>query len=133
MRVTFPAIAAAGLMVGGLSSGANAANSFNGKGTFAGTLVTRPVIFTFNAVCTLQQSGNTVRGTCNGANGGGPASGIVNGNRIQLQVHITASNAAGLTVTNTFHGALGGDGAIRGTFTLPVSPGNTGTFNAVRV
>jgi hypothetical protein len=108
------------------------AANFSGSWSIGGTMVTGSVLTKVSAVCSLRQSGDAISGSCRGANGGGSASGVVNGSKIYWQLRVTASNAQGLTALTTFHGTLGSDNVIRGTWTVSARPGGTGTFTAIR-
>jgi len=109
---------------------AGAAN-FSGMWSVSGTMNTGPTIAKVSPVCTLRQSGNALSGTCRGPNGVGTASGELNGARILFQWHVAATNSIGMSGVATFHGALGPDGVIRGTWTF-TGFRTTGTFTAIR-
>jgi hypothetical protein len=83
-----------------------------------------------STVCSLQQLGSNVEGTCAGASGGGPATGTIKGKTIQLQVRAVPST--GFLSVLTFRGTLAGASQMRGTWTISTHPGGSGTFNAVR-
>ena len=123
------ALAAASCTVA-LSSTVDAAASFTGKWNFVGTMQTGTVHTNMTTVCSLQQSGSRVTGSCAGSNGAGPANGAVTGNTIQLQVH--AIPPSGFLSVLTFRGALAGTTQVRGTWTSSTQPKGSGTFNAVR-
>ena len=111
---------------------ASAAVSFAGKWSVSGTMAAGNFVGKVSPVCVFRQSGDAISGTCRGPNGVGSAAGTVNGNRILFAWHSIRTNAIGVTGTETFHGALGGDGVIRGTWTFSSVPGVTGTFTAIR-
>lgn len=111
---------------------AAAAISFAGTWSVSGTMVRGNFAGKVSPVCVFRQSGDVVSGTCRGPNGVGSAAGTVNANRILFAWHSIRTNAIGVTGTETFHGALGGDGVIRGTWTFSTLPGVTGTFTAIR-
>jgi len=106
---------------------ANFAGAWSVSGTLGSSIVTQ-----LSAVCTLRQSGDTVAGSCTGANGGGAAAGNVNGARILWQCRVIASNSLGDTSVVTLHGTLVSAHLIRGTWTMSARPSVTGTFSAVR-
>lgn len=109
---------------------AEAAN-FSGTWSVSGTMTTTTSIAHVSPVCTLRQSGDALSGTCRGPNGVGAAAGELNGARVLFQWHVTATNSIGLSGIATFHGALGSDGVIRGTWTFTGFRA-TGTFTAIR-
>ena len=109
---------------------AGAAN-FSGTWSVSGTMTTATSIAKVSPVCTLRQSGDALSGTCRGPNGVGPATGELNGVRILFQWHVTRTNSIGMSGIATFHGALGSDGVIRGTWTFTGFPAS-GSFTAIR-
>jgi len=109
---------------------AGAAN-FSGTWSVSGTMTTATSIAKVSPVCTLRQSGDALSGTCRGPNGAGAATGELNGARILFQWHVTRTNSIGMSGVATFHGTLGGDGVIRGSWTFTGFPA-AGTFTAIR-
>jgi hypothetical protein len=121
----------ASVLLAALPIRSNAAVNFSGTWHISGTLRTSVSVGSLAPVCVLKQSGDTILGPCRGPNGQGNATGIVNANRIQLTWNEIRTTAFGLTGVITFHGALGSDGVIRGTWTSSAVPG-VGTFTAIR-
>jgi hypothetical protein len=108
-----------------------AAAGFSGTWSVSGTMTTATSIARVSPVCTLRQSGDALSGTCRGPNGVGTATGEVNGARVLFQWHAVRTNSIGMSGVATFHGTLGGDGVIRGTWTFTGFPA-AGTFTAIR-
>ena len=106
---------------------AGAAN-FSGTWSVSGTMTNGNKV---SPVCTLRQSGDALSGTCRGPNGVGTATGELNGARILFQWHVARTNAIGMSGVATFHGVLGPDGVIRGTWTF-TGFNATGSFTAIR-
>jgi hypothetical protein len=94
-------------------------------------MTTATSIAKVSPVCTLRQSGDALSGTCRGPNGVGTATGELNGARILFQWHVARTNAIGMSGVATFHGVLGPDGVIRGTWTF-TGFNATGSFTAIR-
>jgi hypothetical protein len=113
-----------------LPSRTDAAASITGKWNFVATMLAGGVRTNGSTVCSLQQLGSNVEGTCAGASGGGPATGTIKGKTIQLQVRAVPST--GFLSVLTFRGTLAGASQMRGTWTISTHPGGSGTFNAVR-
>lgn len=111
---------------------AGAAVSFAGTWSISGTLAARGVIGKVSPVCVFRQSGDAISGTCRGPNGIGSAAGVVNANRIQFSWHSIRTTSIGVTGTETFHGTLGGDGVVRGTWSFAAAPGAVGEFTMIR-
>jgi hypothetical protein len=107
------------------------AANFSGTWSVSGTMTSATSIAKVSPVCTLRQSGDALSGTCRGPNGVGAATGELNGARILFQWHVARTNSIGMSGVATFHGALGPDGVIRGTWTFSGFPA-TGTFTAIR-
>ena len=110
---------------------AEAAN-FTGTWSVSGTMAHGTMAAKVSPVCTLRQSGNTLGGSCRGPNGAGPATGTVNGSRVLWQWHVTATNSIGMSGVMTFHGTLGADNVVRGTWTASPLPGGVGEFTQIR-
>jgi hypothetical protein len=110
---------------------AEAAN-FTGTWSISGTMAHGNVGAKVSPVCTLRQSGNALSGTCRGPNGAGAATGTVNGSRVLWQWHVTATNSIGMSGVMTFHGTLGADNVVRGTWTASPIPGGVGEFTQIR-
>ncbi len=109
-----------------------AALNFAGKWSVSGTIVRGNFFGKVSPVCVFRQSGDALSGTCRGPNGIGSAAGTINANRILFEWHSIATTSIGVTGTEIFHGVLGGDGVIRGTWTFSTLPGAVGTFTAIR-
>ncbi|HEX3466735.1 MAG TPA: hypothetical protein VHT05_01390 [Candidatus Elarobacter sp.] len=125
------ALAASGLLAAPPSPAAAAAG-FAGTWSISGTLASHGVIGKVSPVCVFRQSGDVIAGTCRGPNGIGSASGVVNGNRIQFSWHSVRTTSIGVTGTETFHGTLGGDGVVRGSWFFGAAPGAVGEFTMIR-
>jgi hypothetical protein len=100
------------------------------KWNFVATMLSGTVHTNVATVCSLQQFGSKVTGSCTGVTGGGSASGSINANTIQLPVRSVPST--GFLSVLTFRGTLATATQMRGTWTISTRPGGSGTFNAVR-
>jgi hypothetical protein len=83
-------------------------------------------------VCTFQQAGAALTGTCEGPNSAGPVSGKVAGQHVTFAWRHTPKVDIGLKGVSTFDGELGADGAIQGAWTYDGLPGAAGNFRAER-
>lgn len=108
------------------------AADFAGKWAVNGTMVGR-VNASVAPVCSFRQSGNALSGSCKGPNGLGSADGAVDGGQVVWEWHIVATDSIGLSGIARFHGALGSDGVIRGTWTHSSIIGESGRFTAQKV
>jgi hypothetical protein len=124
------------LLAGGtisvVAGGAAAAADFSG--TWSASAVYEQngrIVYTTTPVCTFQQSGSRISGTCKGPNALGPAAGTANGATISWQWEATA-NATGQTGVSTWNGTLGPDGVIRGQMSGAAMPSVTAPFTAQR-
>ena len=89
------------------------------------------IAYTTTPVCTFQQAGSRISGTCKGPNALGPAVGTANGATISWQWTATA-NATGKTGVSTWKGTLDTDGVIRGHMSGSAMPRVTAPFTAQR-
>ncbi len=105
--------------------------TFSGTWAVSGTLG-RPVVGTVSPVCVFRQSGRVISGTCKGPNSAGPIVGSVTGFTVAWQWRMTKITQIGVSGITTFHGTLGADGVIRGTWEYP-GYAALGTFTAQRV
>jgi hypothetical protein len=87
---------------------------------------------TATPVCTFQQAGARITGTCEGPNALGPASGAVTGDKVAWKWVANAYTAQGTSMTVSFHGMLGHDGVVRGTVTASGLRGLVGHFTQQR-
>ena len=98
-----------------LAAFATSASAADVSGTWSASAVVEQngqIVYTTTPVCTFQQDGNQLTGTCKGPHAAGPANGTVNGSSVSWQW--TATNAAGVTGESMWHGTLDPDGVIRG-------------------
>jgi hypothetical protein len=116
------------------SSLAHAADvDFSGRWSVSGHIRSSNAFFLVAPVCTFQQTGDQVTGTCKGPNGSGSATGIAAGSNISFQWHMVATNAIGLNGLSTFRGELGRDKIIRGVWEFSGAPGLHGQFSAQKL
>ena len=83
-------------------------------------------------VCTFQQNGNQLTGTCTGPNSRGSAVGLVNGAGVTFQWQMISTDSIGLSGIASFSGKLGPDSVVRGSWTFSGRPGARGQFTAQR-
>jgi hypothetical protein len=113
---------------------AGAASAADFSGTWSASAVFEQngqIVYTTTPVCTFQQSGDRISGTCKGPNALGPAAGTADGANISWQWEATA-NATGATGVSTWNGTLGPDGVIRGQMSGQAMPGVMAPFTAQR-
>jgi hypothetical protein len=113
------------------SSPASAANV---SGTWSASAVFQQngqIVYTTTPVCTFEQSGDQLTGTCKGPHAGGPITGTANGTNVSWRWEATA-NATGKTGVSTWTGTLDADGVIRGHMSGSSMPGVTAPFTAQR-
>jgi hypothetical protein len=106
--------------------------SFTGTWSVSGQMVAGKFLATVAPVCTLQQAGSQVTGTCKGPNGIGPATGMASGANISWEWMITPTTPIAMSAIATFKGTLGPDGVVRGTWTNSNLPNASGPFTAQR-
>ena len=112
----------------------NTASAADFSGTWSASAVFEQngqIAYTTTPVCTFQQSGSRISGTCKGPNALGPAVGTADGATISWQWTATA-NATGRTGVSTWKGTLDTDGVIRGHMSGAANPGVTAPFTAQR-
>ena len=117
-----------------LAAVASAASAADFSGTWSASAVYQKngqIVYTTTPVCTFQQTGNRISGTCTGPNALGPATGTASGSAITWQWKATA-NATGQIGLSTWKGTLGPDGVIRGDQTGSSLPGASAPFTAQR-
>jgi len=123
----------AGAAVAAAAGGSAWAADVSGTWSVSATFVSGGrIVSTATPVCTFQQTGDRISGTCKGPNGLGPAAGTVEGGAVAWQWNHTATTPYGLTGSTGFRGELGADGVIRGTATSSNFPGLIGTFTEQR-
>ena len=117
-----------------LGAGAAAAADAGVGGTWSitGRIEAAGALAVAQPVCTFQQQGAAVSGSCEGPNSKGPVSGSVAGQHVTLQWRHTPKTDPGLAGVSTFDGELGADGTIAGAWTYDGLPDAKGTFKAVR-
>ena len=106
---------------------------FTGTWSFSGQMMQGTLLLTVAPVCSLQQTGNQVAGTCKGPNAAGPATGLASGTNLSLQWMGTATDPLGRTGISVFQGTLGPDNVIRGSWTTSTMPGASGPFAAQKL
>ena len=112
----------------------NTASAADFSGTWSASAVFEQngqIAYTTTPVCTFQQSGSRISGTCKGPNALGPAVGTADGATISWQWTATA-NATGRTGVSTWKGTLDTDGVIRGHMSGAAMAGVTAPFTAQR-
>ncbi len=123
----------AGAAMAAIFAGSASARSFAGTWSVSATFISGGrVVGTATPVCTFQQAGARISGTCKGPNGLGPAAGTVSGGTVNWQWNHAATTAYGVSGSTRFHGTVGPDGVIRGTAVSTVRPGLIGTFTEQR-
>lgn len=111
---------------------AGIADAANLAGTWAVTTTLKSgVVFSY-PVCAVRQAGDEISGTCKGPAYLGAISGAVDGQKIVFEWRRIPS-AGGVVNTQTFRGALGADGSLRGTWIDTGMPGVVGVWTAHRV
>lgn len=129
MKVTASLVCGAALA---LAASAAAAADFSG--TWSASAIFEKngqIVYTTTPVCTFQQAGVRISGTCKGPNALGPATGTASGSAITWQWRATA-NATGQTGLSTWRGTLGPDEVIRGDMSGSSTPGVFAPFTAQR-
>jgi hypothetical protein len=106
---------------------------YSGKWSLSGQMIAGRVFMSFAQICDLKQTGDQVAGPCKGPNGGCSAVGVVNGANVDLTCRTSSTNAPSLAGVSTFHGALGVDQIVRGSYTHSRFAGFTGVFFLMRV
>lgn len=90
------------------------------------------LVGTATPVCSFQQAGELISGTCKGPNGIGPAAGTIRGGAVEWQWDHRATTAMGVTGATRFRGTVGADGVVRGSAASSNLPGATGAFTAMK-
>jgi hypothetical protein len=119
------------LVAGAIVFAASPALAADVSGTWSASAIVErngQIVYTTTPICTFQQSGTQISGTCKGPHAIGPAVGTAIGTRISWQWTATA-NATGRTGVSTWIGTLNPDGVIRGKVS---GPGLTAPFTAQR-
>jgi hypothetical protein len=124
------ALLAGGALAAMPEASARAAD-LTGTWDVSGTIQHGNVLFTATPVCTFQQAGAQLTGTCKGPNALGPAVGKVEGANVAWQADVKAYTAVGYTGILSFRGTMGPDGVIRGIMTAAGVPGS-GPFTEQR-
>lgn len=119
------------LAVGSMASAQGVALS--GKWSLSGQMIAGRMFMSFAQICDLRQTGDQVAGPCRGPNGGCSAVGVVSGGAIDLTCRTSSTNSPNLAGFSTFHGALGQDQIVRGSYTHSRFPGANGVFFMMRV
>jgi hypothetical protein len=131
MHRAIPAIAAA-LLASAASPALAADAQVAGTWSLAGQIQAGDQVAVARPVCTLQQDGPAISGTCEGPNSAGPVSGRVSGPHVTIAWRHAPKVDIGLKGVSTFDGELGTDGAIAGAWTYDGLPGAQGEFRAER-
>jgi len=105
----------------------------SGKWSLSGQMIAGRMFMSFAQICDLKQTGDQLAGPCHGPNGGCSAVGVVNGGNLDLTCRTSFTNAPNLAGVSTFHGALGADAIVRGSYTHSRFPGASGVFFLMRV
>jgi hypothetical protein len=117
-----------------LSSTANAQESdLSGKWSLSGQMIAGRAFMSFAQICDLKQTGDQLAGPCRGPNGGCSAVGVVNGANLDLTCRTSFTNSPNMAGFSTFHGSLGGDQIVRGSYIHSRFPGVSGVFSMMRV
>ena len=133
MRVSGLSALAAGAALAGASGGAALAADLTGTWSVSGTIVAGgQIVASATPVCTFQQAGSQLSGTCKGPNAVGPAVGTVEGASVAWQWAANADTREGTSNIVRFHGTVGADGVIRGAVTFSAVPGRSGAFTQQR-
>jgi hypothetical protein len=110
-----------------------AENDLSGTWTFSASVENDGQIAAEAApVCTFQQTGDRITGTCKGPNAAGPAKGTVKGDKVVWKWVANPYTAGGSSMTLSLDGVLGADGVVRGAATSPVLNGLVGRFTQQR-
>jgi hypothetical protein len=124
----------AALLIGAGSLCAQAQQAdFSGKWSLSGQMIAGRVFTSFAQICDLAQTGDQLAGACRGPNGGCSLVGVINGGNVDLTCRTSITNSPNLAGVSTFHGALGADEIVRGSFTHSRFPGASGVFFMMRV
>lgn len=113
--------------------GAAQAGDLSGKWSLSGQMMAGRIFASFAQICDLRQTGDQIAGPCRGPNGGCSAVGVVSGANIDLTCRTSYTNSPGAAGVSTFHGALGADQIVRGSYTHSRLPGASGVFFMMRV
>jgi hypothetical protein len=105
---------------------------FSGKWSVSGQIVGGNLMTIVSPVCTFQQNGSQLTGTCTGPNGTGSAVGLVNGAGVTFEWQMIPTDSIGLSGVSSFNGKLGPDNVVRGSWTFSGRPGASGQFTAQR-
>ena len=105
---------------------------FSGEWSVSGQIVGGNLMTIASPVCTFQQNGNQLTGTCTGPNSRGSAVGLVNGAGVTFQWQMISTDSIGLSGIASFSGKLGPDSVVRGSWTFSGRPGARGQFTAQR-
>jgi hypothetical protein len=106
---------------------------FSGKWSLSGQIIAGRAFASFAQICDLKQTGDQFAGPCRGPNGGCSVVGVVNGRNVDSTCRTTQTNSPDLAGVSTFHGALGADEIVRGSYTHSRFPGANGVFFMMRV
>ncbi|HEY5070445.1 MAG TPA: hypothetical protein VII63_00295 [Caulobacteraceae bacterium] len=123
----------AGAAIAAISPSRASAEDLSGTWSVSGTIISNGrMVGSATPVCTFQQAGSRLAGTCQGPNGMGPVLGTTNGSNVFWRWHNTATTARGITTTITFRGTIGPDEVIRGAMTFGSMPWLVGSFTQQR-
>jgi hypothetical protein len=123
----------AGAAIAAVSQHPASAADLSGTWNVSATYISHgALVGTATPVCTFQQTGGRLSGTCKGPNGIGPAAGTVAGGSVAWQWDHTATTPYGATGAGRYRGTVGADGVIRGTATDTALPGVAGAFTQQR-
>ena len=84
-------------------------------------------------VCTFRQTADRLAGFCKGPNGQGSAARTVNGAEIYWAWRVIPTTPIGLAGVATFHGTLGRDNVVRGSFSHSIRPNASGPFTTQKL
>jgi hypothetical protein len=106
---------------------------FSGKWSLSGQLIAGRNFMSFAQICDLRQTGDQLAGPCRGPNGGCSAVGVVAGASLDMTCRTSFTNTPSLAGVSTFHGAVDGNGIVRGSCTQSRFPGANGMFAMMRI
>jgi hypothetical protein len=109
------------------------ANDFSGKWSVSGQLTVGASMMIIAPICDFKQTGDQIAGTCKGPNGGCSAVGVIDGPNIDWTCRTRYTNAPNLSGFSTFHGTVGADAIVRGSWTHSRFPRAGGRFTMQRV
>jgi hypothetical protein len=133
MRMSWLSGLAGGAALSIVGGGAALAADLTGTWTVSGTIVADgQIVASATPVCTFQQAGSQLSGTCKGPNAVGPAVGTVEGADVAWQWAASADTREGTSNLVRFRGTMGADGVIRGAVTFSAVPGRSGAFTQQR-